>query len=275
MTTTTNRRRRVIAAALSPLLIAPTVFAADVSWLTPGTGFWDDAANWPGTVLPTGADDVTIDLGASTAVIRQLPGDLAGPLTQYAVGSLHALSSIEHAGGSLLVKGNATFEEAFTWSGGVLHVDASVPSGTWTFRKGIHLTAPGLVGMNAGRVELQGTSIFEGGGGLLGGLIGEPGPGHRGQGTRIGRQKGPRVKIDRQIEVSARGEAALDGHAGHIVGVQQAGEGDQGKNEAREHRLILPWVAHGCNFSFVSRLFSKMRGRGLDFRRASCFKKAA
>jgi hypothetical protein len=170
--TTTLWRRLGIGAAASQAL-AMAVFAADVTWSTPGTGFWDDASNWPGGVLPTPVDDVTIDFGVPTAVIRQPAGGPASPLFQFAVASLLAKSPVEHAGGSLMVQGDATFEEAFTWSGGVLHVDSSVASGTWTFGKGMHLTAPGLVGMNNGAVELQGTSILEGGHGILFGLVPE------------------------------------------------------------------------------------------------------
>ena len=164
MTTTTWRLG--LAAAASQALVS-TAFAAGVTWSTPGTGFWDDASNWPGVALPTDADDVTIDLGTTTAIIRQLAGAPASPLSRFTVASLLAKSAVEHSGGSLLVKGDATFEDAFTWSGGVLHVDGSIPSGTWTFAKGIHLTAPSLVGMNAGAMELHGTSILEGGVGIL------------------------------------------------------------------------------------------------------------
>lgn len=102
-----------LAAAVSQALVS-TAFAADVVWSTPGTGFWDDASNWPGVALPTDADDVTIDLGTTTATIRQFAGAPASPLSRFTVASLLAKSAVEHSGGSLLVKGDATFEEAFT-----------------------------------------------------------------------------------------------------------------------------------------------------------------
>lgn len=167
----TKRSWRLGLAAAASHLLVPATLAADVAWSTPGTGFWDDASNWPDAVLPTETDDVTIDLGSSTATIRQQADAPALPLSTYTVGTLLARSPVVHAGGSLLVRGNATFQETFTWSGGVLHVDSSIPSGTWTFAKGIHLTAPSLVGMNAGAMELQGTSILEGGVGMLLGSV--------------------------------------------------------------------------------------------------------
>lgn len=188
MTTTTWRLG--LAAAASQALVS-TAFAAGVTWSTPGTGFWDDASNWPGVALPTDADDVTIDLGTTTAIIRQLAGAPASPLSRFTVASLLAKSAVEHSGGSLLVKGDATFEEAFTWSGGVLHVDGSIPSGTWTFAKGIHLTAPSLVGMNAGAMELHGTSILEGGVGILLGNV----PVHVAAGATVDIRAGDRLVV--------------------------------------------------------------------------------
>lgn len=163
--------RRVGLAVLLSQALAAAPWAASVTWSTPGTGFWDDAANWPAGALPGGSDVVTIDLGAATAVLRQLPGAPASPLTRYTVASLLAKSPFEHAGGSLLVKGNATFQQTFTWSGGVLHLDPSVPTGTWTFERGLHFTAPGVVGMNAGAVELRGTSVLDGARGILFGAV--------------------------------------------------------------------------------------------------------
>lgn len=163
-------RRTGLALVLSQAL-AGAPLAASVTWSTPGTGFWDDAANWPAGALPTDSDAVTIDLGAATAVLRQLPGAPASPLSRHTVASLLAKSPFTHAGGSLLVKGDATFQQVFTWSGGVLQVDPSVPTCTWTFERGLHFTAPGLVGMNAGAVELRGTSVLDGARGILFGAV--------------------------------------------------------------------------------------------------------
>lgn len=159
--------KRLGVALVAVHTFAGGAMAEDIVWSTPGTGFWDDAANWPGGALPTAADNVTVDLGSETAVVRQLPGAPSSPLSRFTIGSLLAKSPFEHAGGSLIVGGDATFEESFTWSGGVLHIDASVPSGTWTFKQGLHLTAPTLVGMNAGALELQGHSILDGAVGAL------------------------------------------------------------------------------------------------------------
>ncbi len=163
--------KRLAVAVLVTHTLAGAAMAEDIVWSTPGTGFWDDVTNWPGGVLPTAADNVTVDIGSTTAVLRQLPGAPASPLSRFTVGSLTAKSPFEHAGGSLLVGGDATFEEAFKWSGGVLHVDATIPSGTWTFKKGLHFTASDLVGMNAGAMELQGHSILDGAVGVLLGSV--------------------------------------------------------------------------------------------------------
>jgi hypothetical protein len=122
-------------------------------------------------------------------------GSAVLPLSRYTVASLLAKSPFEHAGGSLLVRGDATFEDTFNWSGGVIHVDSSIASGTWTFRKGLHLTAPGLVGMNAGAVELQGTSIIEGGVGILFGAV----PVHIASGATLDIRSGDRFVVQSSL----------------------------------------------------------------------------
>lgn len=74
-------------------------------------------------------------------------------------------------------------------------MDSSIASGTWTFRKGLHLTAPGLVGMNAGAVELQGTSIIEGGVGILFGAV----PVHIASGATLDIRSGDRFVVQSSL----------------------------------------------------------------------------
>lgn len=218
---TTKTWRRIGFAMVFSHALAAASLAADVTWSTPGSGFWDDAANWPGGTLPTDTDDVTIAIGNAAAVVRQLPGQPSSPFSRYTVGSLLAKSPFEHAGGSLLVKGNATFEQAFTWSGGVIHVDSSIASGAWTLEKGLHLTAPGLVGMNAGSLELQGTSILEGGVGILFGSV----PVHIASGATLDIRSG----VQFVVQDSLTNDGTIDRTAGTgEFNVFMRGGGNQG-----------------------------------------------
>lgn len=182
-------------------------FAAPVNWLQIGTGFWDDPVNWSGGVLPGNQDSAMIDFGTvSAATIRQLPSAPTSAFTRYAVASLIARSPVNMVGGALLVSGDATFEQAFTWSGGALQLDPAAPSSSWTFRQGIDLTAGALVGMNGGRLELQGHSVL---GGARGILVGSASPAHLASGASLDIRSGDLLKfnsaftIDGSIERSA------------------------------------------------------------------------
>lgn len=258
--TTANRLLRVLAIALLQAA-GSAALAADVTWTTPGNGFWDDPAHWPGGVLPTDADDVTVDLGGAVAIVRQLPGAPSSPLSRYTVASLLAKSPFEHAGGSLLVRGDATFDDTFNWSGGVIHVDSSIPSGTWTFRKGLHLTAPGLVGMNAGAVELQGTSIIEGGVGILFGAV----PVHIASGATLDIRSGDRFAV----QSSLINDGAIDRTAGSgTFEIFLRGGGNQGA--VRNRTGVLSFIS-GFDTLTHAGSFSVDAGAELRFSGAHSF----
>lgn len=157
-------RRPLGILALACCLLPWTAHAAGVRWTYPDGGFWDDAANWTGGVLPGPDDDAFIGtLGSGGIEVRQLPGTPALPLSQYVVGTLLVRSPFTHAGGSLHVKGNATFLDSFTWSGGYAHVLDTIDSGTWTFARGIRLTSPEFVGASRGTWRLEGESVVDAG----------------------------------------------------------------------------------------------------------------
>jgi len=247
--------RHALAAAVFQW-VAAGVSAADVTWSTPGTGFWDDVGNWPGGVLPSDTDDVTVDIGSATAVVRQLPGASVSPLSRYTVASLLAKSPFEHAGGSLLVKGNATFQESFTWSGGVIHVDGAIPSGTWTFEKGIHLTAPSLVGMNAGAVELRCTSVLEGGVGVLLGNV----PVHIAAGATLDIRSGDRFAV----QASLVNDGTIDRTAGTgNFDISLQGGGNQGV--VRNRTGVLSMLQGGFDAVTHAGTFTADAGAELRF----------
>ena len=151
------------------LCLAGSAAAADIHWTALSNGFWDSDANWSTGAAPGTADNALIDVlpNLPLVTVRQSPANPNGAFTRYQVKNLTVRTPFGHAGGSLLVTGNATFEKAFTWSGGGLHIDAAIASGTWTFQQGIQFTAAGLSGMNGGAVVLQGDSVFSGGRGII------------------------------------------------------------------------------------------------------------
>lgn len=156
-----RRRIPAVVAVACSLLPAPA-FPAAIQWINSEGGFWDDAANWSGSVVPGVDDDVTIGvLGSGAVTVRQLPGTAAIPFTAYVVRSLQSSAPFVHAGGSLHVSGDATFLDSFTWSGGYAHLQDSIASSTWTFAKGMQVTAPQSVGASRGLWRLEGESSVD------------------------------------------------------------------------------------------------------------------
>ncbi|HET9219022.1 MAG TPA: matrixin family metalloprotease, partial [Terriglobia bacterium] len=132
------------------LTITPTI-----SWILPGDGFWDIAANWQDTSgqarVPTSSDDVLIDLAGSNPTITVRTG-------AQAVRSLLSSESIVISGGSLTVDSTSEINAAFTLSGGTL-------TGTGT------LTVTGASTWSGGTMTGTGATTFTGALAITGGNV--------------------------------------------------------------------------------------------------------
>lgn len=91
------------------LCLAGSAAAADIHWTTLSNGFWDSDANWSTGAAPGTADNALIDVlpNLPLVTVRQSPANPNGAFTRYQVKNLTVRTPFEHAGGSLLVTGNA------------------------------------------------------------------------------------------------------------------------------------------------------------------------
>jgi hypothetical protein len=104
-----------------------------VTWINPGGGDWDTAANWSdGTTnrLPGAGDDAVINTAGITVTHTSFAGDSVNSLTSAATlaisgGSLSLsaaseVNALTLSGGTLTGAGNLTVDNALTWTGGAM-----------------------------------------------------------------------------------------------------------------------------------------------------------
>ncbi len=120
-----------------------------VSWVNPGSGFWDVGSNWSTESVPNATDDVTINQSNITISLRDTE----------AVNSLHTSVGndlVEQTGGSLTLAASSELDGAFTLSGGSLYVN-----GTLTLAGNSQWTAGSISG--TGSLTNSGTLTLSGG----------------------------------------------------------------------------------------------------------------
>ncbi len=153
-------RLRPLSLAVMTALLPGAVLAAPVNWVPDADGFWDVVANWSSNpVLPTAADDVTLNVGGAT--VRTIT-HRNGTNT---INSLTSQENFSLTGGTLTLNGASTVNGVFAMSAGVL-----AGAGTLTVTGAATITGGQMTG--TGTTTLQGpTSISVSGLGLDAGRI--------------------------------------------------------------------------------------------------------
>ncbi len=183
-------RRRVALRRAMPLggvaleRLEPRIVPSTLTWIAPGGGDWDTAANWSGGKVPTATDDAVISIktgtithsSSATDAVRDLTSN--APLTisggKLTVGGTSNLSSnLNLAGGSLIDNAVLTTTGTFTWgtgtvsgTGKILATNATAAGGKLALAKAtITPGSGGTTGLAgdttlplAGKVHLTGTA---------------------------------------------------------------------------------------------------------------------
>ena len=141
------RSRRSSRSLLRRLFLEPLEdrwVPAPVTWVSTTGGDWDTAANWSNNVVPTAADDVSINLSGVLITHNLTNND--------AVHSVLSAASMSLAAGSLSITTTGTFNDAFTLGGGF----GGTLSGSGTINMNGALTWSGGTLSGAGMTILNG-----------------------------------------------------------------------------------------------------------------------
>jgi hypothetical protein len=138
---------------------------------------WANALNWSNNLVPTAADDVTINAGAGVTVIHDTGTDTVNSL------QCQSAALLRITGGSLTLSTASSIDTPLTLAGGTLTAnDALAVNGTFTFNSGT-LSGTGTVSVNtfftwtggtmtgAGHTALNGTSTVSASPAILNGRI--------------------------------------------------------------------------------------------------------
>jgi hypothetical protein len=110
--------------------LEPRIVPSTIQWIAAGGGDWDRAANWSGNKVPTGGDDVVINLKSGTITHSSSASDAVRGLTSNApmtisagklqVGGASKVSSILTLAGGSLIDNTTLTAGTFSWAGGAL-----------------------------------------------------------------------------------------------------------------------------------------------------------
>jgi len=185
---------RVVFLCVSLIAAVSPARAATVTWINPAGGSWNNPANWTdGSInrIPTGTDNVVIDLDASYVVSLNTPASVTGIVLGAAAGvNVQTLDLV--ASGLLTTTGPSTFT-----SRGFLRING----GTLTANAGITSSAP--ISLIAGTLTGTGAISQNGSFTWSGGSI--SGTGSLNLGGGYSWSGAPKTLIQRQLTANSSG----------------------------------------------------------------------